>query len=69
MNLTAATSAQGKAEAEKLSTITEKQVATELQKKAEGRYERLRRKYNHFKHKAMCLLKQLSFVPWLRDYG
>jgi len=64
-----AKTAQKKAKVKKEEVVSRKQYVTKLQKSAEGRYKRLRRKYNRSKNKAKRLLKQLSFVPWLRDFG
>jgi 5-bromo-4-chloroindolyl phosphate hydrolysis protein len=64
-----AKTAQEKAKVKKDEVVSRKQYVTKLQKSTEGRYKRLRRKYNHSKNKAKRLLKHLSFVPWLRDFG
>jgi hypothetical protein len=45
----------------------EKKVVTKLHKDAESRYKKLRKKYHHYKSKVRQYLKQLTFVPLLRD--
>lgn len=44
-----------------------KKIASELQKDAESRFNRLRKKYHHYKAKAKRYVKQLILVLWLHD--
>jgi chromosome segregation ATPase len=53
---------------DKQKTAKESQrVLTKKLEKAESRGRRLKKKCKHYKSKAAWFLKQLSFLPWLRD--
>jgi hypothetical protein len=45
----------------------EKEVAMDRYKETYSQYQKLCRKYNHYKAKARRLSNQLSFIHWLRD--
>lgn len=68
-NLTLAKVEMEEAVAEKDRVVAEKVAAAELQKGSEDQYQKLHKKYDHYKSKANRLLKQLSFVPWIWDIG
>lgn len=68
-DLTLAKLEKEEAIAEKDWVMEDKAAAAELQKGSEDRYKKLNKKYHYYKSKAKRLLKQLSFVPWIRDVG
>jgi hypothetical protein len=54
------------AEADKDQAVAERESTLEKLEGIEGRYQRIRRKYRHYKARVSRLSEQLSFVPWLR---
>lgn len=68
IQLSVSEAAKEKAESAREADVVERLKSEEL---SEGRYKKLRRKYNHYKNKSKHLLQQLSFVPklWNFVYG
>lgn len=54
------------AEADKDKALAERESALEKLEVMGSRYQRIRRKYRHYKARVRRLFEQLSFVPWLR---
>jgi hypothetical protein len=53
------------AEADKDQVVAERESTLEKLEGIEGRYQRIRRKYRHYKARVRRLSEQLSFIPWL----
>lgn len=66
MKLSASEAAKEKAKSEKEAVVAEKLRSKEH---SDSRYQKLRKKYNHYKNKSKRLLGQLAFVLKLRDFS
>jgi hypothetical protein len=53
-------------EADRDQAVVERESTLEKLEGIESRYQRIRRKYRHYKARVRRLSEQLSFVPWLR---
>jgi hypothetical protein len=53
-------------EADRYQAVAERESALEKLEGTKSRYQRIRRKYRHYKARVRRLTEQLSFVPWLR---
>jgi hypothetical protein len=54
------------AEVDRDQAVAERESILEKLEGTESRYQRIRRKYRHYKARVRRLTEQLSFVPWLR---